>query len=165
MPSFTKNNIDHSLLVCMDTKDRSFHVYGDSFVTLDSYLLKNGPETLKIWNMGENFIHHDADISFKTFPISSYDISKFEMLFMKNTMENGYLKIEGKLYFRPEFYIVKRVDKQNTNNCVNNLLFNEYSYEDSDGIRVFLHVCHPSEGIENHVDLLDCIKDYLIEKQ
>ena len=164
MPSFNENNLGHTLLVSMDKRERTCIVYDEEKITLE-----NGIE-MKIWEMDDKYIYHNSNLTFQKFPISCYDVSKYNMLFLRNSLENNKdLQIDGKLYSRPDIYVVTRVDDASSNTFVKffskrceeeHLLFSQH-----DSLRIFLHKLNEDyKGIENCFDLLNFIKDFLIPK-
>ena len=157
---FNMGNMGKTLLVCMEKASKEFLVFGEN----DSVVIDRGSnkiETTSIWNLSDKDIRHDGDISFKEFSIPSYFISKYYMLFIRNSTQFGNIIIDGQSFLRPEIFIVKNHYDLENNSFLNNILFDTWFDNDSWGIRVFLQKLYNNDGFEKHIPLKNCLKNHL----
>ena len=159
---FTELNIGYVLLVSKDKCDGIYDFYDDNVMHLQA-TYKND-ERIRISNMKE-YMFHNSDFYIHNFVVKPENLSRYEFLFVTNKIDNGYLSIDGKMFYKPSIYVVK--DTQTRNGFVDNLVFNQYDdNSDLNKIRFFLHKApSDSEGLQNHPELLSMLKEYLIEKK
>ena len=157
---FTNLNIGSILLVCNDKSQGIYTFCDKDLMNLHTY---KGDESVRICDM-KNYIYHESDFHLKNFFVPSFELSRFDFLFLKNEVDNGNLTIDGKTYYKPSMYLVKQIMTQNE--FTENLLFNNYNVEQNT-VRFILHKIPPdAKGIENNKnrEFLSMISEYLCEK-
>lgn len=152
---FTESNLGSTLLVCHDTKEDISDFYDNYNMNLRAYSADEY-ESVKTCDMNK-YIYHKSDIIVKDF-IPSWEVSRYDFIFFKNEKDNGDLKIDDKIYYRPSMYLVE-IRRENFL-C----LYKNYDV-DPKTVRFILHKISPDE-IENDKsrEFLSMLSEYLLEK-
>lgn len=164
---FSKGNFFQTLMLCYHRKTQEVKVFGNETAIDVVDFNGNLIEHSTCGTMPIKYIHHNAFSSFNNFPIPSTEISAYEILFIVNSNQNGFLTINGQEYYKPTCYFAKntlRVRDYNTN--TNTLLFNEYSFDDKrnqNGVTIEFHKFYPQkDGLQRHYPYIQAMKHYLI---
>ena len=155
---FTKSNIGYVLLVSKDY-DGIYDIYDDREMDLKTY---KDDERIRISEMGKH-IGHKSDFKITNFPVEPRNMSNYYFVFFKNEVDNGFLSIDEKTFYKPSIFVV---EFHTRNEFVDNLVLNQYDYDISDlnNIRFILHKAPPDcDGLQNNPELLSLLKEYLIE--
>lgn len=166
---FSEDNVGKTVLICNNRKDCLVDVFDRTPVSFQKYSKGSfQPSRKNIWDMDRTEIFHHNDLTFSQFPISSCDISKYQMIFVENSIHNGELMIGGKRYYMPNFTVVTHHHDASKNNFTNSFVHGqENSEEDQDGVRLFFHKAnfnYVTEDRLNEWDLCNVLEEILIEK-
>ena len=168
IPRFSEDTFGKTVLLCYDQKEGIVDVFDRTPVSFKKYSKGSFQPTRKeIWEMDRTEIFHNNDLTFSEFPISSCDISKYEMMFVENSIDNGELMIGGKRYYMPNFTVVTRKNDVRKNSFPNSFVHGqEYDEEDQDGVRLFFHKANFNDVTEDRLsewDLCNVLEEILIE--
>ena len=168
IPRFSEDTFGKTVLLCYDKKEDIVDVFDRTPVSFKKYSKGSFQLTRKeIWEMDRTEIFHHNNLTFSQFPISSCDISKYQMIFVENSIDNGELMIGGKRYYMPNFTLVTHHHDASKNNFTNSFVHGQFNEEDQDGIRLFFHQANSNYVTEYRLsewDLCNVLKEILIEK-
>lgn len=170
IPRFSEDTFGKTVLLCYDKKVGIVDVFDRTPVSFKKYSKGSFQPTRKeIWDMDRTEIFHNNDLTFSEFPISSCDISKYEMMFAENSIDNGELMIGGKRYYMPNLTVVTRKNDVRKNTFPNSFVHGqEYDEEDQDGVRLFFEEANKNyvneKSLNKKWSLCNVLEEILIEK-
>ena len=165
---FSEDNLGKTVLLYKNVKHGITDVFDRTPVSFKKYVKGSFQPTRKnIWDMDRTEIFHHNDLTFTEFPISSYHISKYKMMFVENSIDNGELMIGGKRYYMPNFTVVTHHHDASKNNFTNSFVHGQFYDEDKDGVRLFFHKAnfnYVTEDLLKKWNLCNVLEEILIEK-